>query len=745
MITKIDLNTIPFKNTKQSLNTLKTFNYLFGANGSGKTTISKIIAASDTYPDCNIAWANGIPSETRVCNRDFVEHNFNPQSKLKGVFTLGEMEAATQEKIESTKVDIEKLTEDNKSLTTTLQGADGNGGKKAEIEKLKITYKDKFWVQKQKHSEKLGGGLTGYLSDSVKFMNKVIFESDSNRAILLSIAELEEKAATVFSNTLASADNLIAINTSGIIAHEKNPILQKRIIGKDDVDIAAMIKKLGNSDWVRQGLSYYEANDGVCPFCQQKINQDFEKSLNEYFDESFLQDSAVVKKLVNDYAIDALRLQQQIQGLIDMQSEFLDTEKLKSEKQILDSAITINNQHLAQKQKEASQVISLDSLENVLTEINALITKSNSSIDERNAIIKNLRNEKATLTNQIWRFIIEELSADISEYNCQKKTLDAATLSLSTQIKTKEDEKRKKESELRELEKQTTSVQPTLEGINGFLSSFGFKSFKLAIGDDKKSYKLVREDGTEAQQTLSEGERNFVTFLYFYYLLKGSQTETGLSNDKVVVFDDPISSLDNDVLFIVSTLIRELIQDVRDQKGTVKQVFILTHNIYFHKEVTYNHKRNKNGILTEETFWLVKKDGNNSIVENQTTNPIKTSYELLWDEVRKDTRNNSTIQNALRRILEYYFKLLGNIPLDELYKKFEGDDKVKCKALCSWINDGSHSVFDEDFYTPLDEAMVTKYLEVFRQIFEKSKHISHYNMMMGITDETESVPSLILN
>jgi wobble nucleotide-excising tRNase len=106
--------------------------------------------------------------------------------------------------------------------------------------------------------------------------------------------------------------------------------------------------------------------------------------------------------------------------------------------------------------------------------------------------------------------------------------------------------------------------------------------------------------------------------------------------------------------------------------------------------------------------------------------------------VRKDTRNNATIQNTLRRILENYFKLLGSIPIDELYKKFDGEDKMKCKALCSWINDGSHSSFDEDFYTPLDAEMIQKFLEVFKQIFQKAGHIAHYNMMMGIEPETEN-------
>ena len=63
---------------------------------------------------------------------------------------------------------------------------------------------------------------------------------------------------------------------------------------------------------------------------------------------------------------------------------------------------------------------------------------------------------------------------------------------------------------------------------------------------------------------------------------------------------------------------------------------------------------------------------------------------------------------------------------------------MKCKALCSWINDGSHSSFDEDFYTPLDDEMIHKFLEVFKQIFEKTGHSSHYNMMMGIVFDAET-------
>ena len=61
-----------------------------------------------------------------------------------------------------------------------------------------------------------------------------------------------------------------------------------------------------------------------------------------------------------------------------------------------------------------------------------------------------------------------------------------------------------------------------------------------------------------------------MTFLYFMYSLKGNRDESGHNDDKVVVIDDPVSSLDNDVLFLVSSLIRDLFKDIYAGTGTIK-------------------------------------------------------------------------------------------------------------------------------------------------------------------------------
>jgi len=734
-------NVATYASTPETLAGLSQFNYLFGSNGTGKTTVSRVIANETSFPFCKVIWKGGTKLEPMVYNHDFVDQNFHQPAELKGVFTLGEKQLDTLAKITTAKAELDKLTENIETLTQRLQGVDGAGGKKGELTALEGRLKDTCWAQKQKHDAKHQGAFEGYRNNSEKFKDKVLQELASNTAALKTQADLEKKAESVFGPTPTAEVSIASVDTTKVIAHESNPILEKRVIGKEDVDIAAMIKKLGNSDWVRGGRSFYDLNDTVCPFCQQITTEAFAQNLNEYFDETFVTDSHAIDDLVTDYATDAARLQQLLAAIIAAPSKFLDVEKLKAEKELLDTKITLNNQLLAGKKKEASQVVALESLSNVFAAIKELTDCANTQVTEHNKMVANLATERATLTAQVWQFMLDELKADLAAFKRAKDDLNKAIADMTTQGVTATEDRRKKEAEIRELEKQTTSVQPTIDGINELLACFGFQGFKLAKSASGTSYKLVRSDGSDAKATLSEGEKTFVTFLYFYYLLKGSESDSGMTTDRIVVFDDPVSSLDSDILFIVGSLIKSVFDEVREGIGHIKQVFVLTHNVYFHKEVTYSSKRPNNGKLKEESFWIVRKPGLVSKVEEHLTNPIKTSYQLLWAEVQKPDRSNLAIQNTLRRILENYFKILGGMEFHHLCAMFDGKEKIICRSLCSWVHDGSHYAHD-DLYVSIDDSTVDNHLEIFRAIFTKSGHAAHYEMMMGdaFVEEPVSTP-----
>ncbi|MFB7159716.1 AAA family ATPase, partial [Lysinibacillus sp. NPDC056232] len=241
-------------------------------------------------------------------------------------------------------------------------------------------------------------------------------------------------------------------------------------------------------------------------------------------------------------------------------------------------------------------------------------------------------------------------------------------------------------------------------------------------------YKIIRENGGDVKDTLSEGEKTFITFLYFYQLLKGSNSKEEIAADKTVVIDDPISSLDSNVLFMVSSLVRQIMFDIKNNSTDIKQLFVFTHNIYFHKEITFNKGKKSYG---EGGFWIVRKRNNITSITQYSENPIKTSYELLWKELKnKDNQSLVSIQNVMRRILENYFKFFGNINIDNLEEKFEFEEKMICRSLISWINDGSHSI-NEDLFVETNNDLVQRYFEVFKKIFTIEGHKAHFDMMIG--------------
>jgi wobble nucleotide-excising tRNase len=127
--------------------------------------------------------------------------------------------------------------------------------------------------------------------------------------------------------------------------------------------------------------------------------------------------------------------------------------------------------------------------------------------------------------------------------------------------------------------------------------------------------------------------------------------------------------MDSGVLFVVSSLVRKLVEDCFLDGGqfNIKQIFVLTHNPYFHKEISHKYETSRDDIVKKSSFFFVKKSDENvstvkinemecvtneSGVEN--VSPVKNSYDALWCEYR-DARLPATLLSVIQRIVEYYF------------------------------------------------------------------------------------------
>lgn len=188
-------------------------------------------------------------------------------------------------------------------------------------------------------------------------------------------------------------------------------------------------------------------------------------------------------------------------------------------------------------------------------------------------------------------------------------------------------------------------------------------------------------------------------------------------------------------MFVVSTLIKEIIKEIKNDNGNIRQIILLTHNVYFHKEVSFIDGRTAEN--NETNFWILRINKKVSTIQAyEKKNPINSSYDLLWQEIKnKDKNSGITIQNTMRRIIENYFKILGKYGDDDLIQKFDSKEEQDiCKSLISWINDGSHN-FADDLFIEIHDNIMEKYLTVFKDIFDKTDNLGHYNMMMGSDSE----------
>jgi len=722
-----------FDATEQKLQPIKTLNFIFGTNGAGKTTISRIVANPDDYLDCQIRWQNNVKLECFVYNADFVGKNF--KSQMPGIFTLGEQDAKALDDIEQARQQLDEINGQITQRTNTLRSGPV-GGKEGELSTTTKELQEHCWgakVEYDKHFEPVFAGLR---NSAAKFCEKLMAEHQDNKSPLRSLDELSQKVAMIFRDGLKLESPLQRLEYQKLVDLGNVSILKKKIIGKEDVDIAALIKRLDSSDWMREGKGYFDELENQCPFCQQPTDERFSKAINEYFDDTFTQDMSRIESVIENYTNYSKEIISRTDDAIASQAQYLDMRAVIDQKQLLVAKIEMNKRLLEKKKKESSNAIELEPILPILKIIDEEISENNRAVAKHNDTFNNLKKEKETLASEVWKFVAESRQPALTVFMTKIGELKAAINGLKHSITQKNQERSEKLSELNELERKITSVQPAVTAINSILKSFGFTNFELkTAGAYNSLYEIVRTDGQDASRSLSEGEKTFLAFLYFFYLLHGNVSESGTTTNRIVIFDDPISSLDSEILFIVSSLIKRVFRDALSKTKPVKQVFVLTHNIYFHKEVSYDPLR-QGTARTHETFWIIRKGDGNSLLQLFNHNPIKTSYELLWNEIRTGSANPLTVQNTLRRILESYFKILGNMDKDEIIAKFSGREQVICSTLFSWINDGSHSAHD-DLYVACDATSLPAYLKVFKEVFEKTDHGKHYEMMMR-TDNADA-------
>lgn len=711
MIKKITIsNVASYGSEPVVIDGLEKVNYFFGVNGSGKTTISRLINKNNK----SMEWDEN-PLECFVYNSDFVESNYS--GDFKGIFTLGKENIEINEEIER---NLKEISEKESHIASLKENRDE---KAKEVAKINTAFYDKCWEYKQSEND-FDIIFNGYNKSKQKLSEALLSEYREDHTRADDKGALLNRYKIVFAQNIEKSSEFILPNHAELDLISNSPIFEKVIVGKEDLEIGKLWKKLQNCDWVSQGKLYI-GEEKLCPFCQQKLSENFLNGISEYFDAKYSEEKSELTQLTTRYAALSNQCIEMYRTILSSDNLKLLSHEIGDKIIILESIFNKNAKLIKDKADCPSKKIHLSSHIPCILEIDNIISEANLKIGERNRFIDNIKDERNKLKRDIWNYIVSvPLKETISAYETTSNAQNKAILEIGKKISALENRLTFLYKRNSDLERTKTGVEKTIKSINNTLFHFGFDNFllKKAAGEN---YTLVRPSGEAVRRSLSEGEKTFVLFLYFYNLIHGSLKRDETQKPRVIVIDDPVSSLDGNIMFIVSTLINKIREEVINSVGPAKQLFIFTHNVYFYHQITF-----KKGKCA--SYWVVRKN-KNSVVEKHENNPIKTSYNLLWDEIKQfknEQSNSSTICNVMRRILENYFKIIGQCDYEKICCNFEGERAVAFASLISVINAGSHNVFDEISFSG-QNISTEIYMEVFKDLFDKLGHKAHYNMMMN--------------
>ena len=719
MITEIRMNAVASFKRETSLETDKKINLIYGLNGTGKSTISSFLYAPD---DPEFRFCSKAPAQTTpvlVYNQRFIRDNFFVADNLKGIFSLSKENKEAEQKIaEGTK----KKTQLEQSLLS----------KRSEKEQINQT----FLNQKQQATEEVWGikkTYTGgdrvleYCLKGLMGKKETLFE------YLLTISKPTSEPTRGIQALRKDVDALKGddsnpqqpLSNITFQAHyvESDLLFGTSILGNADSEVASLIEQLGNADWVKEGIEFLpnevSETGAQCPFCQETtITNKFVGSVRSYFDESYQKQLDALTALQGKYqtAIESLP---GVSAFTDHSFAQEHKGALLSKYQLLVTTMRDNAGKIGEKTRSPKATVALTDTSRLAEEFNSEITEINKLISEHNQKLQNREASLAKLKDEFWLLMRWQYDQTVSRFEQDLQAANQKLKVLDTEIRTINSGLAEIKEQIIEAQKQTVNVDAAVSSINAALLDLGIADFSVKRHSDSL-YRVVRTGGdNDAFHSLSEGEKMMISFLYFCELCKGKSGSDDTHTQRIVVIDDPISSLSHVFVFNVGRLIRMLF--FKDDRFC--QVIVLTHSLYFFYELTEtNHDRRKE---TQRLFRLTKHSSGSDIQEMKYEE-IQNDYQAYWSVINDNNHPPALIANCMRNIIEYFFNFVRKKDLSNVFQMPELQD-AKFQAFCRYINRESHSLGQN--IIDMKEFDYGIFKEGLKLVFEKTGYPDHFQAM----------------
>ena len=733
MINKITISGVASYKNEATLETDKNINLIYGINGSGKSTFSEYLRkrTNAEYTECSIEPViNDDEEEIFVYNENYVEEVFYNSDYQRGVFSLSKENVDARKKIDSANTILQKLYIENQKLK------DEKKTEELAYKSTKSRYIDLIWKIKTLYTG--GDRVLDFCFTGLKGSKETLFHHVISVKLLPNAPteDIDQIKKEIIQLNQYKGTVIPKIPEFNFIAQsiENQHLFEEVITGNPNSRVAKLIDKLHNSDWVKAGLELDSPE--ICPFCQRPYGNDIISELKSYFNKDYENALDEIKIMRDRYKrafeqLPVIDIFSQIDFLSDLKKDYNNTCTL------LKNTIESNIRKIDEKYKNPIVIIKLDSTVEYLNKINEIITSANEAIDIFNKKILSVDIEIEELKQRFWSKIRYDYNQSIIEFNNQTKDFDKKTNKINEQVKSLTSQIEEQRKIIATEQNNIINIDASISHINGMLVDMGITDFKIDKYGEDGLYRIIRgDDDTPVFKTLSEGERTIISILYFLEACQGVLNKELSPKKRIIVIDDPISSLSNLYIFNIGRILRSILypkykKDAVSKTGYTiepkfEQVFILTHSLYFFYEMT---EMDENKRHTSQALFRISKSETGSKIQNMHYEHIQSDYQAYWMAIRDPETSPALIANCMRNIIEYFFNFVEKKDLNNVFStaKFQ---QLKYQAFLRYINRESHSLgqniydFKEFDYTIFHEAL--------KMVFEESGYSEHYKKMMKL-------------
>ncbi|MBL9029642.1 MAG: AAA family ATPase [Caedimonas sp.] len=475
----------------------------------------------------------------------------------------------------------------------------------------------------------------------------------------------------------------IDVNSIESVLQQDLPSLQKEAATM----VQRHLSKFGKDaeSWVGDGVAKIELassgeQDNICPFCAQELkNSPLIIHYQGYFSQSYsdLKQSIIMleKALANGHSADVqTAFERSIQTVkqsasfwqkfMDISLEEIDTiEVARSWKAAREPILDILRKKAAAPLEKMALTPEMLAAVDAYNNYREKVSKFSEKLNAYNLQISTVK-EKAASAN------LSTLNSDMANLKLIKTRFLPENVKLCNEYiqekNAKETTEKNRSSAKLALDTYQTSIFSTYESaINKYLEKFlaGFRLYGMTSQNTRAgtscTYKVLintvsvpisADSGHSFKNTLSAGDRNTLALAFFFASLEKGPSLA----QKIVVIDDPITSLDDH-------RISRTIEQIIDLSQKVKQVIVLSHSKQFLCQLWSDAERVIKSTL--RTSMQIIRSGASSIIESWDVNQDCITehdkrHALIASYLdRSDPNKQRDVARALRPTLEAFLRV----------------------------------------------------------------------------------------